>query len=250
MSRFLLYRLHEVNCSLMVCHDATVQAKSHSPNTALSVCEAVVHEPTAAHIHFAAFANASWAELAGVPSKDVNLQATPFEVELNGVTVQIEPHRLDVKGMHDLATGEGHDYPIQGTAYSVRSPVALIATGNAVAPSCAWVQCWKVRVRRKQTSGRPIYTQCPIGLLRQPKLTSRGSQGSSSTSGKREGVKPGKRTFCDQHPPALERVVMKGSEKTIYNYFPLRGPAPSRCLLKRQRPGSAPARDRSAPKTK
>jgi hypothetical protein len=149
MSRFLLYRLTDFNCSLLLWHEDTVQAKRDLPKGGESVCEVTVNKPTVAHLHFAPFAVADWAGFSRLEPRCIRLQENATEQELNGIIVRVEPWRLDVKQMHALAAGTGHSYPIMETSFSVRSPVALTPIGNAIPPCNTWIECWKVRVRRK-----------------------------------------------------------------------------------------------------
>jgi len=181
VSRFLLYRLHDADCCLLVSHEATVGSAFHNQQ-GLSVCEARVHEPTVAYVRFATAVNASWVELSGLAPETVPLQeARNSTQKLGPITVRIHPQGLDLEKMHDLAAGEGGIYPIGKTEYSVMSPASLFNIGKAVFSGCdqfSKFRCWRVSVamergNRKydlQSDRHWTLTAAQLGDAWEPKL--------------------------------------------------------------------------------
>jgi hypothetical protein len=158
VTRCLLYRLHDINCSILVYHKPNVTSgpskvikhKFATVTHLTSVCHAV----TEVYVHYA---NSSTTAL----SKPVN--SMPIELKLSdnlspqctfgGTTVILKRIQLPCNEMFSAFPGRGRlfEQQISGTDYWVKGPVAVVDMGKELeektgAASEAKMRLWKLSV--------------------------------------------------------------------------------------------------------
>jgi hypothetical protein len=158
ISRALLYRIYDRNCSLLVYHEPTVtstvgspaEIKSSSTETVFNY-HSVVQEPESMYVCHSRSASSTFDELVRMEPLRLHVsKSSKVERPLGDFLLRVEPHRMPVSQMFAIG-GTEHDYEIEGTAYRIQSeiPIApLFATRNAD----GLFSCWKVVLSEKGES--------------------------------------------------------------------------------------------------
>jgi hypothetical protein len=151
VSQFLLYRIKDPDCSLLVYHDHNVSSVAdRAKKGAKLVVKSTWRLPKTAHVHFA-------------PSTDIDLHALlaihPASLDLTGrrsvsrsiggLKFRLEPWVLEGNGMFNLGvgTGQGYGFEIGNTPYVVQSPLPITSVvSQAPMAGTAQIQCWKATV--------------------------------------------------------------------------------------------------------
>ena len=148
MTRCLLYRLHAINCSILVYHKPNVTAGpvDFVKNESATVMHmAICHAVTEVFVHYANSSTTALSKLVG---------STPIELKLSeglnprctfGETgVIFERFQLPCKEMFCAFPGRGRQFErqISETSYWVRGPIAVDNLANA----SAQMRCWKLSV--------------------------------------------------------------------------------------------------------
>jgi hypothetical protein len=153
VTRCLLYRLHDINCSVLIYHEQNVTARVIESKEGPKVrrFESVCHAVTEVYVHYA---NSSTVAL----SKLLNSQ--PIQLPLSDNTspqckfgetgVMLERLQLPCKEMFSAFPGRGRQFEeqISETPYWVKGPVAVDNLGKKLEEEgeLAQMRCWKISV--------------------------------------------------------------------------------------------------------
>lgn len=149
VSRLLLCRLRDADCSILIHHDDPVSSVgSIDCKTQTATREAVVHYPERAKIHFLPNAAASWEALISSPAEEIDLSATGVTKQILGdMTIRSEPYKLPVSGMYHLAAKRFPlDYQIRGTTYRVKTLFPLNYVGRDFPSGKCSFDCRRIRI--------------------------------------------------------------------------------------------------------
>ena len=149
MTRCLLYRLHAINCSILVYHKPNVTAgpadlvKNESATVmhVASVCHAV----TEVFVHYASSSTTALSKLVGsTPIKLKVSEGLSPRCTFGETGVLLEAIQLPCREMFCAFPGRGRQFEqqISETSYWVRGPVAVDNLANA----SAQMRCWKLSV--------------------------------------------------------------------------------------------------------
>jgi hypothetical protein len=145
LSRVLLFRLYEHNCSVLVYHEPNVTSNVIDKDA--RTISYKVTDPEAIYVHFVPDSNIALDELRKVEPLRLALSQDIRGERVSGhLGIQIEPHGLPANGMVDFGWERSGtiEYPIANSAYCVQSPVPLLALGKEVPASDARLKCWRV----------------------------------------------------------------------------------------------------------
>jgi len=145
LSRFLLFRVYELNCSVLVYHEPAVAGRfvDRMPLT----MSYIVTRPEAIYVHFASGSRTTLDELKTVEPHRMTLsQDKPVEHVIGNLGIQAKPHGLSADGMVSFGWERNStiEYPIANSAYCIQSQVPLLALGKQVPADDARLKCWKV----------------------------------------------------------------------------------------------------------
>ena len=149
MARCLLYRLHAVNCSVLVYYKPNVTGGSVDvvEDDAATVMHltSVCHAVTEVFVHYANSSTAALSRLAGSMPIKLKLSEGPSPRCTFGETgVLLERFQLTCKEMFCAFPSRGKQFEqqISETNYRVKGPVAVENLAN----ESAQMRCWKVSV--------------------------------------------------------------------------------------------------------
>jgi hypothetical protein len=158
VTRCLFYRLHDINCSILVYHKPNVTSGpskviKHRFAT-VSHFTSVCHAVTEVYVHYANSSTTALSKLASSTpielkfSDDLSLQCTFGETG-----VILERFQLPCNEMFSAFPGRGRQFEeqISGTDYWVKGPVAVTNMGKELeektgAASETKMRCWKLSV--------------------------------------------------------------------------------------------------------
>lgn len=146
VSRCLLYRLHDDNCSVLVLHEPAVSSTvRHDEKTGAFHCNAVVREPDCFLIHFADSSEALVEDI--VNARPMRVKTTTAGHSFDKVSVEVAPYQLEAKRMFDVVGSSAtNEHQIAHKCYRVRSRGTITHLGKAAPQQGTFFQCWKVSV--------------------------------------------------------------------------------------------------------
>lgn len=159
LSRCLLYRMNECNCSLLVYHEPSASASFIGDSKSRMSYKITV--PKTLHLHFVPDRNASLDRLKAEEPIHLPLsREVSITHSIGNLRVMIEPHNLYGRGMIDFGWERDRkfEYPIENTAYYIQTPVSLIALGKQAPAENGQLHCWKVML---ESDKRRYDLSCP-----------------------------------------------------------------------------------------
>jgi hypothetical protein len=149
MTRCLLYRLHAINCSILVYHKPNVSAGPvdivKGESAAVMHMTSFCHTVTEVFVHYMNSSTIALSKLVSSPPAELKLSEGLIPRCTFGETgVILERLQLPSKEMFFAFPGRGRQFEqqISETNYWVRGPVAV---GNSASES-AQMRCWKLSV--------------------------------------------------------------------------------------------------------
>jgi hypothetical protein len=153
VSRVVLYRLYDINCSVLVYHKQLVSRVSSGHRGETTTFKCVVGTAEAVQVHVAASTRQGLNDMATLPSTLVDLSdAGEARGYLGKVALSVEPFALPVSKML-IAAGDSASilkHQVDDTSYHVSSRAPLARLGADAELST--FRCWKVLVRNTITS--------------------------------------------------------------------------------------------------
>jgi hypothetical protein len=146
LSRCLLYRLYDVNYSLLVHHKPTVSSSYEGMQNGVFSFTCVASEADAIHIHLAPSVRLKVTDLIKLPSIRLDLSKTSAgHRSLGEISIKVEPHLLPNKDMYigGKERGSSFEQQIANTAYCVKGSRPAVNLGMGQEGER---QCWKVSV--------------------------------------------------------------------------------------------------------
>jgi hypothetical protein len=123
-SRFLFYRLLDLDCSVLVYHEETSTAVTREqPGTHL--CEVAVKEPEKFFVQYATSANARLPEFAALPSEELPLPLErSAEHRIGPVHLRLTPYKVPGKQMliPEYPATTVFEHAIENTDFSISGP--------------------------------------------------------------------------------------------------------------------------------
>ncbi len=165
LCRCLLYRLYDIDSSLLIYHVKRVSSVSRTPknignNTGdLDMHPNIIKEPRTVMVHFAPSTNISLDKLLRIQpiSFDLPTSASASH-QIGNVMVDLKPWRLPVTEavLLDVRGSQIFESQIADTAYWVQSPAPLVHMGRRLPKKDMNGLCWKITIANTATNG--IYT--------------------------------------------------------------------------------------------
>lgn len=124
VSKCLLYRLHDIDCSLLVHHEETVTSSPGKWVGRTFAIETVARVPDVIFVCHAPSAECSLAELRGTAPARISISRhASSEHSFSNVAIKVEPVELQIVDMVFVAGDNGRsvEYQIANTSYSVKT---------------------------------------------------------------------------------------------------------------------------------
>lgn len=158
VSRCLIYRIYDNDCSLLIFHEPHVSAAAHTDRkTGAFVTEAVVKEPDVVYVYFAPSAKTPLSRLIKLPPRLLRLSDTSsLQQSFSDITLHLESHKLPIRGAYIVrsAGSRRHAYQVANTHYWVQGRVQVMNLGKVMPPTAElWSRCWKVSVGNTGMNG-------------------------------------------------------------------------------------------------
>jgi hypothetical protein len=156
LTRCLLYRLHDINCSILVYHKPNVTSGSYvvtkKGSATITEMKSVCHAVTEVYVHHVNSSTTALTKLVNSPPIQFNLSNTSNPRWVFGeIEVSLELLNLPCKEMFCAFPGRGRQFEqqISETAYWVRGPVVVDDLGKKLEQQSGTAQdtkmpCWKI----------------------------------------------------------------------------------------------------------
>lgn len=157
-ARCLLYRLHDINCSVLVYHKPNVTAGpskvTQGKFTTVSHFTSVCHAVTEVFVHHANSSTVAFSKLIDSPPIQLNLSDDGnAHCTFGEMAVMLEHFQLSAKEMFMTFPGRGRQFEeqISETSYWVKGPVAVASFGKELKEQTGSAEetkmhCWKLSV--------------------------------------------------------------------------------------------------------
>jgi hypothetical protein len=156
VSQYLLYRLNDIDCSLLFCVESgTVSTTEVNPEARTIQTRVTARTPRVVFLHRSSSARTSLRELGQIRPFQISLESSQEKHRVDGVTVSLEPIRLPSNRgfllLNKRAPSVAHQ--IEGAAYTVRMPDSLCTAPDfAKKPlNGIFFECYRVSIVNEQT---------------------------------------------------------------------------------------------------
>jgi hypothetical protein len=151
LSRCLLFRLYDVNYSLLVYHEQTSSCSYDGEKNGVFSFTGSQGKPEAIHVHLAPSTRPYAGHLIKRPSTRLDLpEFSAVQRSFGEIALKVEPFGLPGPEMHIVGRNcaGGVERQIANTAYCIRSSGPPVNLGKGLQGAPGVFKCWKISVMR------------------------------------------------------------------------------------------------------
>jgi hypothetical protein len=165
----LIYRLFDLNCALLIYHEAVSGGATVNSCDNVSLIATSVRPVTSIHVHCSfKSASADFADLLNLPSTRVSLTANnPATADFNDLSIQIEPFVLPFTEKLIMACEPfpPREFRIAQSAFHVNGPLDVSSWPAKVQAGNLKQRCWKLLVNfTKHKTSYNLKSECDWSL--------------------------------------------------------------------------------------